>query len=140
MGRRELLKLIAAATGVAMIGIPKLGYSYANPSEANNDFSEGEVALLDEIAETIIPKTDTPGAKDAGCGLLMAQVVTDCYFPEEQAKFRNGLVALSERTNGGFMEMTPKERADLFRTLHAELKAPNTDEALPKPEYFTMFK
>jgi len=140
MDRRELLKLIAVTTGCAMIGMPKRGYSYVNPSEANNDFSTVEVALLDEIAETIIPRTDTPGAKDAACGLCMAQVVTDCYSPEEQAQFRNGLSALSERTKGRFMEMTPGERATLFRTLHAELQASDSESGARKPHYFTMFK
>jgi len=86
MNRRELLKLIAAATGCAMIGLPKLAQGYVSPPEPNNDFTADEVALLDEIAETIIPRTDTPGAKDAGCGLFMAQYVTDCYSPEDQAR------------------------------------------------------
>jgi len=140
MNRRELLKLIAMATGVAMIGTPKLARGYISPPDANNDFTEDEIALLDEIAETIIPKTDTPGAKDAACGLCMAQVVTDCYSPEEQAQFRNGLAALNARTKGHFMQMPPEERADLFRALHAELKAPDAEGAPPKPHYFTMFK
>jgi len=140
MDRRELLKLIVAATGCVMIGMPKLGYSYDSPLGANNDFSTGEVALLDEIAETIISRTDTPGAKDAACGLCMAQVVADCYSPEEQAQFCNGLAAFNERTNGRFMEMTLEERATLFRTLHAELKAPDTEGGARKPHYFTMFK
>jgi len=38
------------------------------------------------------------------------------------------------------MTMTAEERTDLFRTLHAELKAPDAEGALPKPHYFTMFK
>jgi len=140
MNRRELLKLIAAATGCAMIGLPKLAYGYINPPKPNNDFTDDEVALLDEIAETIIPKTDTPGAKDAGCGLFMAQYVTDCYSPEEQVSFRAGLADIDTRTNGRFMQMSYEERADLFRTLYAELKAPDVEGAPPKPHYFTMFK
>jgi len=140
MNRRELLKLIAAATGCAMIGLPKFAYSYDNPPEPNNDFTDEEVAKLDEIAETIIPRTNTPGAKDAGCGPFIAQYVTDCYSPEDQVRFREGLVALDRRTNGRFMEMTPEARADLFRTLHAEAKASASKEASTKPHYFTMFK
>jgi len=136
MNRRELLKLIAAATGAAMIGTPKFLYGYINPPEANNDFSDADVAKLDEIAETIIPRTDTPGAKDAGCGLIMAQIVTDCYSPEEQQRFREGLADLDKRTNGRFMKMSAKERADLFRTL----QAPDVEGGPPKPHYFTMFK
>jgi len=143
MNRRELLKLIAAATGCAMIGMPKfqLLHGYDQPApEPRNDFTADEVSLLNEIAETIIPKTDTPGAKDAGCGVFIAQFVTDCYSPEEQATFRAGLADIDTRTQGRFMQMPPKERTDLFRTLHAELKAPQVEGAPPKPHYFTMFK
>jgi len=141
MNRRELLKLIAAATGCAMIGLPKLIYGYDQPApEPHNDFSADEVAKLDEIAETILPRTNTPGAKDAGCGLFMAQFVTDCYSPEAQAAFRAGLADIDTRTQGRFMQMSSEERADLFRTLHAEIKAPDAEGAPPKPHYFTMFK
>jgi len=141
MDRRELLKLVAAATGCAMIGMPRLIYGYDQPApEPHNDFTADEVAKLDEIAETIIPRTDTPGAKDAGCGLFMAQFVTDCYSPEEQATFRAGLADIDTRTHGRFMQMKPGERTELFRTLHAELKAAASEGTAPKPHYFTMLK
>jgi len=38
------------------------------------------------------------------------------------------------------MKMKPEERATLFRTLHAELKAPDSESGARKPHYFTMLK
>ena len=38
-----------------------------------------DVALLDEIAETILPETSTPGAKAAKAGAFMALMVTEAY-------------------------------------------------------------
>jgi len=141
MERRELLKLIASATGMAMIGMPGAVLSYGNIplAPAGNAFSAAEVAALDEIAETIIPRTNTPGAKDAGVGLFMAQYVTDCYTAEQQATFRAGLADIDARTQGRFMSMTPAARTELLSTLDAEAKARAAGDS-KQPHYFTMFK
>lgn len=88
MDRRELLKMIVAATGAAMIGLPALVQGQAPATGMNTPFSDADVGMLDEIAETILPRTATPGAKDAGAGLFMARFVTDCYTARQQATFR----------------------------------------------------
>ena len=151
MERRALLKMIAAATGMAMIGRPSLLFGQAQMpvAPANNAFSAAEVAKLDEIAETILPRTDTPGAKDAGVGLFMAQFVSDCYAPEQQAIFRAGLADIDTRAHGRFMTMTPQARTTLLTTLDNEAKAKAlaaqvvSEDGSPElrtPHYFTMIK
>ncbi|MGH8045291.1 MAG: gluconate 2-dehydrogenase subunit 3 family protein, partial [Stenotrophomonas sp.] len=79
MDRRDLLKMIVAATGAAMVGLPALVNGQVPAAGAKTAFSAADVATLDEIADTILPRTRTPGAKDAGTGAFMAQFVTDCY-------------------------------------------------------------
>jgi len=140
MERRDLLKMIAAATGVAMIGIPAFASGQFSSLAANNAFSEADVAKLDEIAETILPRTDTPGAKDAGTGLCMAQLVTDCYGAEEQAIFRAGLEDIDTRAGGRFVALPPEARTELLRTLDIEAKTQAADGANTQPHYFTMLK
>lgn len=148
MERRELLKMIAAATGAAMIGIPAFVHGQVPVPDANNAFSEDDVAKLDEIAETILPRTKTPGAKDAGTGLFMAQFVTDCYEPGDQATFRAGLADIDKRAGGRFVSLKPQARTGLLRTLDAEArkhdaaaKAESDDnDKEPKLHYFTMIK
>jgi len=143
MERRELLKMIAAATGAAMIGIPAFVYGQEPVPAANNAFSGADVAKLDEIAETILPRTSTPGAKDAGAGLFMAQFVTDCYAPGDQAVFRAGLADIDKRAGGSFVALAPRDRIELLRTLDAEARkqAGGNDGKKPeKPHYFTMIK
>lgn len=151
MQRRALLKMIAAATGMAMVGHTAFvfGQAQLDVKAANNAFSDAEVARFDEIAETILPRTDTPGAKDAGVGLFMARFVTDCYAPENQAIVRAGLADIEARASGSFMAMTPEARTRLLRTLDAEAKAKSS--AVPRlqadgspaptsPHYFTLIK
>lgn len=52
--------------------------------------------LLAEITETIIPATETPGAKDLGIHKFVLRMVDDCYEPEQQQKFITGLSAFDE--------------------------------------------
>lgn len=139
MERRELLKMIAAATGAVMIGLPDFVYGQSPLPNGKPAFSERDVALLDEIAETILPRTQTPGAKDAGAGLFMAQFVTDCYTPEDQATFRAGLADIDKRAGGRFMAMAPEARTALLSALDSEAKAP-AGPGQAKPHYFTMIK
>lgn len=148
MERRDLLKMIAAATGAAMIGIPIFVYGQEPVPAANNAFSEADVAKLDEIAETILPRTKTPGAKDAGVGLFVAQFVTDCYTAENQATFRAGLADIDKRAGGRFLSLTPQARTELLCTLDAEARrrtsapaaAGDADSKPLEPHYFTMIK
>ena len=114
MERRELLKLIASATGVAMVGMPAFVLGQAPGAKAAAGFTAQDVALLDEIAEAIIPRTDTPGAKDAGVGAFMARFVADCYTSEDQDAFRAGLVDLDRRAGGSFLSLPQAQRLQLL--------------------------
>ncbi|MFT3756429.1 MAG: gluconate 2-dehydrogenase subunit 3 family protein [Pseudoxanthomonas sp.] len=136
MERRELLKMIAAATGAAMIGIPAFVHGQSPVPAGQGAFSDGEVAMLDEIAETILPRTDTPGAKDAGVGVFMARYVSDCLLPQDQAAFRAGLADLDKRAGGSFVALAADARAGLLRVVDAEARASGN----PQPHYFTMMK
>src|SRR6202166_2316198 len=55
------------------------------------EFTAEDIAFLDEIAETILPATNTPGAKAAKTGAFMALMVTDSYSPAEQQIFIEGM-------------------------------------------------
>ncbi len=76
--------------------------------------------LVSEIAEIIIPKTSTPGAKDAGVGPFIEVMLKDCYTPAQQEHFTKGLDALEEaskKENGGkkFLESTPEQQVALLK-------------------------
>jgi len=127
MNRRELLKMIAVATGSAMIG----GEFLLSGCKANNDsapvaFTEENIAFLDEVAETIIPQTNTVGAKAAGVGRFMTVMVNDCYTKENQDIFHDGLNKLDDQCNKmhkvGFMKATPEQRKQLLIAVDNETK------------------
>jgi Gluconate 2-dehydrogenase subunit 3 len=50
-----------------------------------------EESMLAELAETILPKTDTPGAKDLAAHLFALKMVDDCYTKTNQEKYIQGM-------------------------------------------------
>ena len=126
MDRRELLKMIALVTGGVVIGGEVFLTGCTSPGNTELGFTPGNIALLDEVAETIIPATSTPGAKAAKVGEFMRVFVTDCYNAKHQDVFYKGINQIdeaSQKANGkGFMESTPQQRHDLLVNLEKEAK------------------
>jgi hypothetical protein len=133
--RREAIRRVSALLGgVALVGGSSLLTACERerpPAPAAGasvgQFTAEDVAFLDEVAETILPETRTPGAKAAATGAFMALMVTDTYDARQQQIFRDGMRALdaaSVRANGtAFMSATPQQRLALLETLDREQKA-----------------
>src|ERR1700744_6487075 len=90
LSRRDaILRVSALLGGIAFVGGNKLLAAVEGPRPllaggAIGDIRAPDGAFLDEIAETILPATKTPGAKEARAGAFMALMVTDCYSPAQQ--------------------------------------------------------
>ena len=139
MERRELLKLIAVLTGGAMIGGESFLSGCAPAGKTEAGFTAANIALLNEVGETIIPATDTPGAKAANVGEYMKTIVTDCYTQAEQDAFMKGLTQLDEASkkmhSKSFMDATPEQRHALLVSLEKEAKEYNKQQSeKDKPE------
>jgi hypothetical protein len=141
MDRRELLKMVALLTGGVVIGGEVFLSGCKTGAKADAGFTASNIALLDEIAETIIPATATPGAKAAKVGDFMKIMVTDCYTEKQQAAFTKGISDLDEAckkaNSKSFMDCTPQQRHDFLVGLEKEAKAFNAkrdEEDKPKME------
>ena len=90
-------------------------------------FTIADVAFLDEVAETILPETSTPGAKAARTGAFMALMVTDAYTPRNQQIFRDGMQRLEEACRREyavpFIQARSEQRLALLQRLDAERQA-----------------
>ena len=128
MNRRNALERVALIFGGTVIGGAAFlqGCKNADKGAAAFNLSKDQIAFLDEVAETIIPTTSTPGAKAAKVGEFMQVMVTDCYEPKEQQIFSEGLVKLDTQCRSkyskNFMEITPEQRTDLLNEINKELK------------------
>lgn len=131
MERRDLLKLIAAATGVAVVGGEFLlsGCNNENAGTAAT-FSDADIALLDEVGEVIIPATATPGAKAAEVGKFMQIMTNDCMTEKQQKSFIAGISQLKEACkkmhSKDFMECSADEKKSFILSLEKEAKDFNT--------------
>jgi hypothetical protein len=90
------------------------------------------IAFLDEVAETIIPTTNTPGAKAAQVGAFMNTMVTDCYDEKDQKAFLAGIASIDqacEKAHGhNFMKATADQRKEVLTALDKEQKEYNKNK------------
>ncbi|MGQ0740131.1 MAG: gluconate 2-dehydrogenase subunit 3 family protein [Bacteroidota bacterium] len=139
MDRRELLKMIAVVTGGAVVGGELFLTGCKTGAKADAGFSAANISLLDEIGETIMPATGTPGAKAAQVGEFMKVMVTDCYTQEQQDAFMKGINAIDDACkkmhSKKFMDCTPEQRHSFLVGLEKEAKDFNkTVEEKDKPK------
>lgn len=145
MNRREAISSVALLLGGTILGAEAFLSGCKTKSELGISFSPGDVSFLDEVAETILPATSTPGAKAAKVGEFMTVMVRDCYEEKDQKVFMDGMKKLDEasKTKNGksFIDSTPQQRHDLLVALDAEQKEyqKNRKEGDPT-HYFRMMK
>jgi hypothetical protein len=132
LSRRDLLKLGAAATLTASLGVGEaLAQTPAQAPVAPAFLTADEFALLDELSEMIIPADDhSPGARAAKVAAYI-----DSRLPEweERDQWRQGLTLveqLSQQAHGKpFLKASPDERtAVLTRMAQNEAKPQKPEE------------
>ncbi len=156
--RREAIRRVSALLGgVVLVSETALleACNRDRNAAAAASFAPNDVALLDEVADTILPETATPGAKAAQCGAFMALMVTDTYNDRDQQVFKNGLqqldTACRQMHQTGFLAATPAQRLALLEQIDKEQKkymddreanhAAGVDTAYETPpHYFRMMK
>src|SRR5881396_916239 len=144
--RREAIKRVTVLLGsVALIGgsglleaCERAQRNAASAQAGAGTFTAQDIALLDEVADTILPETKTPGAKAAHTGAFMALMVTDTYDERQQGIFRDGMQRLND---AAFMAATPAQRLAKLEQLDREQKTymDTRAEGAP-PHYFRLIK
>lgn len=163
MDRREAVKYISILMGGAVIGGDAFLLGCKSETGKSDWLSTKSIAYLDEIADTILPRTSSPGAKDARVGQFMTVMVNDCYEEGDQKAFKEGMDKLNDASKkqykNAFIEITPAQRKDLLIAIDKEAKdyqktlgdfnKAESDKQLKdakyvkqkkSPHYFTMMK
>jgi hypothetical protein len=128
MNRRDALKSVVLMMGGTMIGATAILTGCAPEQQIKDlNFTPEDLAFLDEIGETIIPTTDTPGAKATKIGEFMQMMVKDCYDSEQQTAFIEGLNTLRKdfkaEKGGDFMEASAEDRLAFLNSMQEKFKA-----------------
>jgi len=141
MNRRDAIGRVALLLGGTVIGA-EFFLSGCKPaaSKVEDLFDQDHVAYLNEVAETILPKTNTPGAKEAKVGEFMAIMVRDCYTPEDQKIFLDGLskidAATDKKFSVKFIGADVKQRTAILAEFDKEQAAYNKTKKKDDPNHF----
>ncbi len=101
-------------------------------------FTEEQAGLVSEVAAIIIPKTDTPGAKEVGVPAFIDQLIKQCYKKEDQDRFLAGLAEFDEGAKkaygDSFMDLDPAKQKEYVKKTHdAALDAVKAGTVKDKP-------
>lgn len=129
--RRSAIKqFLLVSAGAVLVHSCLQDKSKASVILKNMSIDADQEKLLAELAETIIPATTTPGAKDISAHLFALKMLDDCYKPEDQQKFITGMNQFEKncktKNERNFVDCTPQQRSDLLTDL--ETKKDQNDE------------
>jgi gluconate 2-dehydrogenase gamma chain len=92
-----------------------------------------QLALLAEIAETMIPKTSTSGAKDAGVPVFIDSVLAAVYPKDAQQRFITGLDDFDAEAKAADKSFIDRDAADRAAFVTSSLERALAGEREPKP-------
>jgi hypothetical protein len=144
INRREALSRVAIIMGGTVLGAEAF-LTGCKTNTKGVKFSQEDIDFLNEVGETILPATNTPGAKAANVGAFMQTMVSDCYEAKDQEIFMKGMeelnVACKKHHGKTFMDSTPEERTAFLTELDKEAKEYQKNKQKEDPtHYFTMIK
>ncbi len=144
LNRRDAVQRIALLLG-GMISAPAIAgirgeKTYHGESILAN---EDQIVLIREIADVIIPATQTGGAKDAKVEDFIIRVVRDCYQREDQEHFYAGLTKLNtdckSQYGKDFVEASLTQRKEALTKCMLEAdqeRKANRGKKAPNPFFF----
>jgi hypothetical protein len=134
LDRRELLKVLALNSAFPAL-TPNLIAAFREihsslPQTASlKTLSPHQDATVATMAELILPRTGTPGAKDTRVNEFIDHIVSDWYSDEDRARFLAGLADVDARTqklfNKDFVDASIEQQSEILRNLGEELAAAN---------------
>ncbi|MEP7266567.1 MAG: gluconate 2-dehydrogenase subunit 3 family protein [Saprospiraceae bacterium] len=133
MNRRESLKLSGLAIGMGISGSALISIISAckqdisagvNPSILSKD----EFLFVEEIAETILPKSNTPGAKDAGVTTFIDHFISRIYTADQLKDFKLDLSVLQQKCQSQFNKALSKcsleQKKEFVKSIESDKYAP----------------
>ncbi len=138
LNRREILEKMAVVMGggvsLTILSACDGGVSVPTSEEAKTmplkALNQAQLNLVGDIADTIIPETDTLGAKGVNAHYLIDELAANWMKAEERAAFLANLTALDDRIKVErgkiFSELSLAERGQVLDQLGEEMLAMNS--------------
>ena len=105
--QKQQLGFPASANGDSLAGVGNAALPIKPVENRPPFFTAAEYAMVERLAEIIIPSDRTPGAKGAGVAEFIDFMVAS--DPDEQLGFRSGLAWLHAHREQTVVELTPAQ-------------------------------
>ena len=142
--RKTAMMMGAAISASAFAGLMQGCKTTPELTYVPQFFSEDQGRIVMEVAEIIIPKTDTPGAKDVGVPGFIDIMLKDCYKKEDQDRFLAGLTAFDEEAKkaygDSFIYCKPEQQVELVKKTHDAAVAEAKENREAKRPFILMTK
>lgn len=150
MDRREALKRTALLMG-GMVSAPAIaGIMNGCTARQGIDWKpvfldNDQASIVTDVAEIIIPRTETPGAKDVGVPGFIDQMLHEVYSAEDQEYFLSGLKEFNELADkeygDAFADLDEDDQVAYVKKVHAAaVEAENNTEPVPRRPFILMMK
>ena len=134
--------LLGGALSASTVAGVLAGCERRAPEAAGSALTGDRKELVATLGEHILPRTDTPGARDAAVQDFIDAMMTDYYPAEERDRFLAGLTridARSQRAFGApFLEADPAQQLQLVEALNRQaFQDPASRQTTPAQEPIT---
>ncbi|HOY21402.1 MAG TPA: gluconate 2-dehydrogenase subunit 3 family protein [Haliscomenobacter sp.] len=124
MNRREALAkatllLGGALSGPTLLALGRWENATALALRDKINLSAQQKQLIAEVAEMIIPRTDTVGAKDVGVPAFIEMMINDCYYAPEHRSFMAGVKELEGLK---FLQMSATQKVETLKLVEQKAK------------------
>jgi len=124
MNRREALAkatllLGAALSGPTLMAMGRWENVIGTTVRDKLNLSALQKQIIAEVAELILPRTDTVGAKDVGVPAFIEMMINDCYQSPEHRSFMAGVV---EMEGMKFLDMSAAKKTDTLKQVEQKAK------------------
>lgn len=124
MNRRDALRLLSVGAAIPLMPEPLLAAlrdaraGLGSAATAPRTLNAHQDATVKAIAEMIIPRTDTPGAVEAGAAEFIDLMLTEWYDELERTRFLKGLDDVDVRTQAlfakDFVDCSPPQQSQIL--------------------------
>ncbi len=127
MQRREALKYTALALGYSLSGLTASAILQGCKADLSSNWvprtlTPEQVDWVAEMAETILPATDTPGAKDVLVHRFLDELLSDWAGPETKSQMLAGLELMQaycvEKGGADLLSLEPEQRLSVLNELN----------------------
>lgn len=132
MKRRNALKTISLGVGVTVTAGSFATLLHSCKSEPTDTwlpafFQDGDVKIVHQILDQLLPTTDSPGAGDLNIVRVLDNTVNKLYKEKDQVDFRDGLAAISSR-----IEKMKSDSDDVYTSFMEKYMGVRSDEEKEK--------